>query len=227
MPYRLDLAQLRPHELKRTLSNAEFMAARPVLATARWLHRPMLAPDVFPDKLELRIAQEEDWDALGASIQHAVQTRAMREGLIQMGFTQVGAFRLEGLPYPRNFFAYNKLNDVFGALYLSDREGPPPYLELISLHRDNSEAAKTGRLGIVTSSASTPEPLDPSPRITWVPTPNASPESTFQLHRNKVLELGRANRKAATVEDFTSAFLDVWNENFASWRERGVLKAEP
>ena len=223
MPYRLDLAQLRPHELKRTLSASEYLAARPVLAGARLLRRPVLAPDEYPDTLELRVAQEEDWDALGASVQHAVRTRAMRDSLFSLGFSQVGAFRLLGLPYARNFFAYNKLNDVFAALYLSDREGPPPFLELFTLHRASSDAAKSGRLGIVTSSAVTPEPLDPSPRLTWMPTPDASPEQAFQLHRNKVLELGKANRKAATVEDFTAAYLDVWNDNFASWRERAVL----
>ena len=121
------------------------------------------------------------------------------------------------------FRSYTKTNDTFAALYLSDLEGPAPYLEMFTLHRDGSEAAKTGMLGIVSSSAATPEPIDPSPNLTWLPDPGVSPAQLFQLHRNKVIGVGRANKRAETVEDFQAAYLEIWNANFASWRERGVL----
>jgi hypothetical protein len=78
-------------------------------------------------------------------------------------------------------------------------------------------------LGIVSSSAATPEPLDPSPNLTWLPDPGVSPAQLFQLHRNKVIGIGKANKRAETSEDFQAAYLEIWNANVTSWRERGVL----
>jgi hypothetical protein len=221
--YQIDLAQLHPHELRRTLGPDDIEPILEALTQAKLAGQRVLAPDVYPESLELRVAEEADWDALGASLQGALAAKAMRDELHELDFVQVSAFRLEGLPYPRNFFAYTKTNDTFAALYLSDVEGPAPYLEMFTLHRDGSEAAKSGMLGIVSSSAATPEPLDPSPNLTWLPDPGVSPAQLFQLHRNKVIGIGKANKRAETVEDFQAAYLEIWNANFASWRERGVL----
>ena len=226
--YQIDLAQLHPHELRRTLGPDDIDPILEALTQAKLAGQRILAPDVYPESLELRVAEEADWDALGASLQSALAAKAMRDDLHELDFVQVSAFRLEGLPYPRNFFAYTKTNDTFAALYLSDVEGPAPYLEMFTLHRaiqnrESSEAAKSGMLGIVSSSAVTPEPIDPSPNLTWLPDPGVSPAQLFQLHRNKVIGVGKANKRAETVEDFQSAYLEIWNANFASWRERGVL----
>jgi hypothetical protein len=220
MTLRLDLTAMRSHELQRALPRGEYLMTRPALALARLAHKPVFSPDAYPETLELLVAQESDWDALGASLDQARAAREMRDALQSMDFAQVGAFRLEGMPYPRNFFAYTKAADTFGALYVSDASGPAPYLELFTVFR----AERGGIMGIVTSSAGTPEPLDPSEHLVWLPTPNSSPEQVFQLHRGKVLELGKANRRAQTDEDFRAAYLDIASENFRAWRERGVLK---
>jgi hypothetical protein len=221
--YQIDLAQLHPHELRRTLGPNDIDPILEALTQAKLAGQRVLAPDVYPENLELCVAEEADWDALGASLQSALAAKAMRDELHELDFVQVSAFRLEGLPYPRNFFAYTKTNDTFAALYLSDVEGPAPYLEMFTLHRESSDAAKAGQLGIVSSSAATPEPIDPSPNLTWLPDPGVSPAQLFQLHRNKVIGIGKANKRAETVEDFKAAYLEIWNANFASWRERGVL----
>jgi hypothetical protein len=221
MTLRLDLAAMRSHELQRALPRGEYLATRPALALARLAHRPIFAPDAYPEMLELLIAEEADWDALGASLEQARAAREMRDALHGMDFTQVGAFRLSGMPYPRNFFAYTKSADTFGALYVCDASGPAPYLELFTVFR----AERNGTIGIVTSSASAPEALDPSEHLVWLPTPDSSPEQVFQLHRGKVLELGKANRRAQTESDFRAAYLEIAGENFRAWRERGVLKA--
>jgi hypothetical protein len=218
-PLYLDLAALRPHELRRALPPAEYLAARPVLAAARLLRRPVLAPDPFPEALELRMAVESDWDALGASIEHAAQTRTVRDRLGEMGFRQVGAYRIEGVSFPRNFFAYVKEPDVVGAVYLADAAGPAPYLELVTRFRE----PRGGRRAVLTTSG--PEDaLDPSETLVLQRLAGTSPEGLFQLHRGKVNELGGPNRRAATVEDFTATYLETWNENYAAWRARGALK---
>ncbi len=191
----------------------------PVLAGARLLKKPVFAPDEFPSTLELRIAQEEDWDNLGASIQAAQRIKSMRDALSELGCTQVGAFRLANMPYQRNFFAYTKQADTFAALYLSDAAGPAPYLELFTLFR----AEKNGKLGVVTSSAILTE-LDPSEQLIWLPVPGAQVDHVFQLHRSKILETGKANISARTVEDFTNVYLTIQNVNYSSWLARGVLK---
>ena len=110
---------------------------------ARFLKKPVFAPDEFPSRLELRIAVEEDWDNLGASLQEAQRIKSMRDALSDLGCTQVGAFRLANMPYQRNFFAYTKQADTFAALYLSDAAGPAPYLELFTLFRTE----KNGKIG--------------------------------------------------------------------------------
>ncbi len=214
---------MRPHELQRTLPRGEYLATRPALALARLARRPMFAPDAYPETLELLIAEEADWDALGASLEQARAAREMRDALHGMDFAQVGAFRLAGMPYPRNFFAYTKSADTFGALYVSDASGPAPYLELYTVFR----AERDGGIGIVTSSAHAPEALDPSERLVWLSAPDSSPEQTFQLHRGKVVELGKANRRAQTEADFRAAYLEIAQENFRAWRERGALKSVP
>lgn len=220
MTLRLDLAAMRPHELQRTLPRGEYLATRPALALARLARRPIFAPDAYPESLELLVAEEADWDALGASLEHARAAREMRDELHGMNFSQVGAFRLSGMPYPRNFFAYAKSADTFGALYVADASGPAPYLELFTVFR----AEREGRIGIVTSSAHAPEALDPSERLMWLSTPDSRPEQVFQLHRAKVVELGKANRRAQTEADFRAAYLEIAGENFRAWRERGVLR---
>ncbi len=191
----------------------------PVLAGARLFKKPVFAPDKFPSTLELRIATEQDWDSLGASIQAAQRVKSMRDALVELGCTQVGAFRLADMPYQRNFFAYTKQADTFATLYLSDAAGPAPYLELFTLFRQE----KNGKIGVVTSSAVLTE-LDPSEKLIWLPDPGAEVDHVFQLHRSKILETGKANKPARTVEDFTEAYLSVQNANYASWLARGVLK---
>lgn len=223
MPLRLDLAAMRPHELQRALPRGEYLATRPALALARLTRQPIFAPDDYPETLELRVAEESDWDDLGASLQHAVVARATRDALHNMGFDQVGAYRLHGMPYPRNFFAYCKAADTFGALFMGDANAQQPHLELYTLFR----TAKDGRIGIVTSNAAQPETLDPSERLIWLSNPDASPAQVFQLHRGKVLEYSKANQRAQTAEDFQAAYLSVASENQRVWRERGVLKPAP
>jgi hypothetical protein len=217
MTYRLDLTALNARELKRMLPG-DFTTA-PVLAGARLLKKPVFAPDEFPDTLELRIALEEDWDNLGASLQAAGRVKSMRDALQGLGCVQVGAFKLANMPYERNFFAYTKEADTFAALYLSDAAGPPPYLELFTLFRQD----KNDKIGVVTSSAVLTE-LDPSERLIWLPDPGGEVDGVFQLHRSKMLAMGKANKPARTVEDFTNAFMTVQNLNYQSWLARGVLK---
>jgi hypothetical protein len=217
MTYRLDLTALNARELKRMLPGD--ITTAPVLAGARLLKKPLFAPDEFPSTLELRIAVEEDWDNLGASIQAAQRVKAMRDTLVELGCVQVGAFRLANMPYQRNFFAYNKEADTFAALYLSDAAGPAPYLELFTLFRTE----KNGKIGVVTSSAMLTE-LDPSENLIFLPDPGGEVDHVFQLHRSKILETGKANKPARTVEDFTNAYLSIQNANYASWLARGVLK---
>jgi hypothetical protein len=217
MTYRLDLTALNARELKRMLPGD--ITTAPVLAGARLLKKPVFAPDEFPSTLELRIAVEADWDNLGASIQAAHRVKSMRDSLVELGCVQVGAFRLANMPYHRNFFAYTKEADTFAALYLSDAAGPAPYLELFTLFRQE----KNGKIGVVTSSAILTE-LDPSENLIWLPDPGAEVNHVFQLHRSKILETGKANKSARTVEDFTKAFLSVQNANYTSWLARGVLK---
>lgn len=217
MTYRLDLTALNARELKRLLPG-DFTTA-PVLAGARLLKKPVFAPDEFPATLELRLAGEEDWDNLGASLQAASRVKTMRDTLQELGCVQVGAFRLANMPYHRNFFAYTKEADTFAALYLSDAAGPAPYLELFTLFRQERE----NKIGVVTSSATITE-LDPSQQLIWLPDPGSDVDHVFQLHRSKMLSMGKANKSARTVEDFTKAFLTIQNTNYASWLARGVLK---
>jgi hypothetical protein len=219
MPYRLDLTALRPHEIERAFGAEAALALAPTLAAAQAADQPLFAPDLYPDDLALRIAFEADWDALGASVPHALAARRVRESLLEMDFVQVAAFRLEGMPYPRLFFAYTKSHDTFAALYLSDAEGPAPYLELYTSYRQ----PKDGLLAVVTSNHLGGDPLDASPSLLWLVHAGASSEQTFQLHRGKVIELG-AGRPARSIEDFTAVYMQVWQANFADWRERGVLK---
>jgi hypothetical protein len=220
MPYRLDLTALNKAELERLLPKAQLLAVRVGVNTSRMLRRPMLSPDVYPDALELAVAEEADWDALGASVQDAMRTKAQRDSLRDMGFQQVGAFRLLGMPYPRNFFAYVKDADTFAALYLSDAQGIKPYLEMYAQFRQEKE----GVMGVVTSSAELLE-LDPGPRYHWLHIPDQDPEVVFQLHRSKVLEYGKANKPARDEAGFKEVFQSVWNANYQSWIARGVLKA--
>lgn len=223
VPYRLNLAALRPHELARVLRPAERLVARPYLAAARALGRPVLAPDEFPEELRLRVAAEPDWDALGASLDHARAARELRDAAHEMGFRQVGAFRLEGLPVSRNFFAYVKEVDVLGAIYMGDARGEPPYLELATLARSERE----GRVALLTTSARDGVPLDAAARVEVRTLPSASAEQLFQVHRAGVLAWGRANRPMATVEDFTRGYLDVWGESYEAWKARGLLVPAP
>jgi hypothetical protein len=219
MPYRLDLTALNKAELERLLPREQLLAVRVGVNTARMLRRPMLSPDEYPDALELAVAEEEDWDALGASVQDAVTTKAYRDSLHDMGFKQVNAFKLLGMPYPRNFFAYVKDADTFAALYLSDAQGVKPYVELYAQFRQEKE----GVLGVVTSSAEVLE-LDPSPRYHWLHVAGKDPEVIFQLHRSKVLEYGKANKAARDDAGFRDVFRSVWDANYQSWIARGVLK---
>ena len=223
MPYRLDLAALRPRELKRALPPGSYLVARPALAAARLLRRQVLGPDEFPDRVELVPTVEEDWDGLGASVGQALEARAMRDALRELGAEQVGAYRLPNLPYARNLFAYAKTPDVFAALYLTDAAGVGPYLEFYSLFR----AERDGKLGLVSSNSPAPDPLDPSARLVWQVVPGASVDALFQAHRGRLLELGKANRKAATAQDFERAFTDLAGENYAAWLGRGVLRPAP
>ncbi len=223
MSLRLDLTAMRAHELRRALPRGEYLATRPALALARLTRRPIFAPDDYPETLELRVAEEADWDNLGASLQHASLARATRDALHEMGFVQVGAYRLHNMPYPRNFFAYCKAADTFAALFVGDASAQQPHLELYTLFR----TARDGRIGIVTTNAAQPETLDPSEHLIWLSDPNASPARVFQLHRGKVLEHGKANARAQTAEDFEAAYLTVARENQRVWCERGVLKRAP
>ncbi len=218
VPLRLDLSQLNKAELKRVLP-ANDITTGAALAAAKLLRRPVFAPDQYPDALELVVAEEADWDGLGAAIEQAVQARAMRDALHEMGCEQIGAFKLKGLPYGRNFFAYLKPRDTFAALYLSDAGGPAPYLEFFSVFRK----AKENKIALVSSSNSL-EVLDPSQKLLWLPDPGATPEQLFQLHRGKLLEVSTGNRAALTEEDFRSCYLEIWNENFSNWKTRGLLK---
>jgi hypothetical protein len=219
MPYRLDLTALNRAELERLLPKEQLLAVRVGVNTSRMLRRPMLSPDVYPDALELAVAEEADWDALGASVQDAVTTKAYRDALHEMGFRQVNAYKLIGMPYPRNFFAYVKDADTFAALYLSDAQGVKPYVEMYAQFRQE----KQGVLGVVTSSAEVLE-LDPSPQYHWLHVAGKEPEVVFQLHRSKVLEYGKANKAARDEASFKEVFFSVWNANYASWIARGVLK---
>lgn len=205
------------------LRPGERLVARPYLAASRLLGRRVLAPDEFPDQLRLRIAAESDWDALGASLEHARAARAFRDSVHEMGFVQVGAFRLEGLPTARNFFAYVKAADVLGAVYLGDAADQPPYLELVTLAR----AEREGRVAILTSTARDGLPLDPGPQVELQTLPGASAEQAFQAHRARVLAWGRANRRMERVEDFTSGYLDAWAAAYDSWKARGLLVPSP
>lgn len=223
MPLRLDLTAMRPHELQRALPRGEYLTTRPALALARMTKQPVFAPDDYPQNLELLVAEEEDWDALGASIQHASVAKAARDALHEMGFVQVGAYRLRDMPYPRNFFAYCKSADTFCALFMGDAASMKPHLELYTLFR----TVQDGRIGIVTSNAAQPETLDPSERLIWLSSPDDSPAQVFQLHRGKVLEFGKANKRAQTAQDFENAYLTVARENQRVWLERGVLKPAP
>jgi hypothetical protein len=219
MPYRLDLAALAPHELVRALGEEAALALAPSLAAARAAGTPLLAPDLYPDDLRLRVAFEADWDALGASVEHALITRSLRQSLVEMDFVQVGAFRLEFMPYPRLFFAYTKTIDTIAALSVSDAEGPAPYLELIT----SFASPKDGIQAVVTTNHPGGDPLDVAPSLLWLAAPGATPEQSFQLHRSKLLELG-SGRVMRTTNDFSTAYLAIWQANFAYWRERGVFK---
>jgi hypothetical protein len=223
MPLRLDLAAMRAHELQRALPRGEYLATRPALTLARLTRQPIFAPDDYPETLELRVAEEADWDDLGASLQHASVARAARDALHEMGFVQVGAYRLHNMPYPRNFFAYCKAADTFAALFMGDANAQKPHLELYTLFR----TVRDGMIGIVTTNAAHPETLDPSEHLIWLSNPDASPAQVFQLHRGKVLEHGKANARAQTAEDFQAAYLTIACENQRVWRERGVLKPAP
>jgi hypothetical protein len=214
VPYRLNLTKLSKHELERLLEPKE----RTALTMPRLLRRPVLSSDEYPDALALEVAEEEHWDALGASLPHAIQAKSYRDAMLEMGFVQVNAYRLKGMPYHRNFFAYTKEADTFGAVYLSDAGGIPPYVEMFTLFRQ----LKDDKIGVITSSAALIE-LDPSPALNFVHFPEKHPDAVFQLHRSKILETGKANRAARTSEDFEKAYLEVWNANYTSWIERGVL----
>lgn len=218
MPYRLDLTKLSASELERLIPKNQLLAVRASIATSRFLKRPMLASDPYPDVLELAIAEEVDWDNLGASVQDAVAVKAQRDLLHKMGFNQVNAFKVLGLPYPRNFFAYVKDADTFAALYLSDSQGIKPYVEMYTQFRQ----PKDGLSGIVTTSADLLE-LDPSPAWVWLHLAGKDAEIVFQLHRSKVMQYGKANKSARTEEDFKSVYLEVAQANYATWLERGVL----
>ena len=218
VPYRLDLTKLSKSELERLIPKNQLLAVRATIATSRLLKRPMLASDPYPDTLELAKAEEADWDDLGASVQDAVAVKTQRDLLFKMDFRQVGAFRVLGLPYPRNFFAYVKDADTFAALYLSDAQGIKPYVEMYTRFRQ----PKDGLKGIVTSSADLLE-LDPSPTWVWLHLAGKDAEIVFQLHRSKVMQYGKANKPARTEEDFKSVYLEVVRANYATWLERGVL----
>ncbi len=218
MPYRLDLTKLGKAELERLIPKNQLLAVRASIATSRLLQRPMLASDPYPETLELAIAEEADWDNLGASVQDAVAVKAQRDLLHKMGFVQVNAFRVLGLPYPRNFFAYVKDADTFAALYLSDAQGIKPYVEMYTQFR----SPRDGLYGIVTSSADLLE-LDPSPAWVWLHLPGKDAEIVFQLHRSKVVQYGKANKSARTEEDFKAVYLTVVRANYVTWLERGVL----
>lgn len=214
----MDLTKLSAGELERLIPKSQLLAVRASIATSRLLKRPMLASDPYPDALELAIAAEADWDDLGASVQDAVAVKAQRDSLHKMGFTQVGAFKVLGLPYPRNFFAYVKDADTFAALYLSDAQGIKPYVEMYTRFRQ----PKDGLAGIVTTSADLLE-LDPSPTWVWLHLAGKDAEIVFQLHRAKVMQYGKANKSARTEEDFKAVYLEVVRANYATWLARGLL----
>jgi hypothetical protein len=216
MPYRLNLTKLSKLELERLLSPQE----RASLTLPRFLRRDVLSPDDYPDSLELEIAQEEHWDALGASVQHAVKAKENRDILASLEFVQVNAYRLKNMPYQRNFFAYIKDADTFAAVYLADASGIAPYVEMFTLFKQPQD----GKIGILTSSAGILE-LDPAPELIVVHLPEKHPEVVFNLHRSKVMEFGKANKPARKPEHFDAAYLQVWNANYQSWIARGVLKA--
>jgi hypothetical protein len=215
VPYRLNLTKLSKLELERLLSPRE----RASLTLPRLLRRDVLSPDDYPDTLELEIALEEHWDALGASVQHAVKAKENRDVLASLDFVQVNAYRLKNMPYQRNFFAYIKDADTFAAVYLADASGIAPYVEMFTLFRE----PKDGKIGILTSSAGILE-LDPASELVVLHLPEKHPEVVFNLHRSKVMEYGKANKPARKPEHFDAAYLAVWNANYQSWMARGVLK---
>ncbi len=215
MPYRLNLTALSTFEQARLLEPKE----RASLLLPRLLRRAVLSPDDYPDELKLEVALEEHWDALGASIQHALKAKEARDLLVGLDFVQVNAYRLKNMPYQRNFFAYIKDADTFAAVYLADASGIAPYVEMFTLFRE----AKDGKIGILTSSAALIE-LDPSPELHFIHLPEKHPELVFNLHRSKVMEFGKANKPARKPEHFDHAYLEIWNANYQSWIARGVLK---
>jgi hypothetical protein len=216
VPYRLNLTALSTFEQQRLLEPRE----RAALVLPRLMRRAVLSPDDYPDTLELEIALEEHWDALGASLNHAMKAKENRDLLHSLDFVQVSAYRLKNMPYQRNFFAYIKDADTFAAVYLSDASGIAPYVEMFTLFREPKE----GKIGILTSSAAIIE-LDPSPALHFVHLPDKHPEVIFNLHRSKVMEHGKANKPARKPEQFDAAYLEIWNANYQSWIARGVLKA--
>ena len=215
VPYRLNLTALTKFETVRLLEPSE----RASLVLPRLLRQAVLSPDDYPDTLELEVALEEHWDALGASLQHAVKTKENRDILVGLDFVQTSAYRLKNMPYQRNFFAYIKDADTFAAAYLSDASGIAPYVEMFTLFRQ----PKDGKIGVLTSSAGLIE-LDPSPELIFLHLPDKHPEAIFNLHRSKVVEFGKANKPARKPEHFDSAYLEIQNANYQSWIARGVLK---
>ena len=57
VPYRLDLTKLSASELERLIPKNQLLAVRASIATSRFLKRPMLASDPYPDTLELATAE--------------------------------------------------------------------------------------------------------------------------------------------------------------------------
>ncbi len=215
MPYRLNLTALSHLESNRLLEPAE----RAALFVPRLLKRHVLSPDQYPDSLALEVAEEEHWDALGASVQHATTVKSFRDVLISLDFVQVNAYRLKDMPYPRNFFAYIKDADTFAAVYLADASGIAPYVEMFTIF----PKPIAGKIAVLTSSASLIE-LDPSPELHFLHFPDKAVEAVFQLHRSKVVELSAINKPARKPEHFDAAYLEIWNANYQNWIARGVLK---
>ena len=221
MPYRLDLAALTRGELRRVLPPGQAAVAIPALRFARLLRRRVLASDIYPDRIELRIADEEEWEALQPSAAAAQGARSFRNELADLGFKQVGAFTTRGLPWGRNFFAYAKERDTFASIWLADRDGPEAYVDLFSLFR----APRNGATALLTTNQEQPDPLDPSPSLWRQRFPNSSVAALYLSHRSAMLTAGVAGRRAERVEDFAAAFLDLWNDTYQSWVARGLLKA--
>lgn len=226
---RLDLAALTAEELERLLGSGPAQKLLPDLSAARMAQRAYAGPEVALD-LQFEPLAGSGW---GATAEHARALRTLQQGVLGLGYTELGALYLPGVLEARHHLAFVGEGQVALALRWSespehqaaDHPAAGPFLQALSLLRDRA----SGVAAVLTSTAATQAPVPFAPALSeevdGACLPGAGAAEALAAHQGRVARHGRAV-KIQTLQDWTRAWQVLRGLNLTAWTRRGVLLTE-